>query len=353
MQVRLLKLIHFRNYKALLLPLHERLTVLYGNNAQGKTNVLEAIYLCATGRSHRTHHDSELVYRGEEGAYVRTDLLRGNVDRRIELKIPRSARKQVRIDGAPILKMGDLMGCLNAVLFSPEELGLVKDGPGTRRRFLDVLLCQTDKSYFYALAAYQKALAQRNALLKLPAAAEEQFLAFEEQLGRYSTLLHKARVDAMALVERRSAQAHSTITGSREQLSVRFKSDLYGDELCECLACSREEDRRRGATTHGVHRDDFSILTDGADVRIYGSQGQQRTAALALKLSQLDYMESTTGEKPVLLLDDVLSELDSSRQQALLHAVRDYQTVLTCTAVPEGLTGDASLLKVVDGAIYQ
>ena len=337
MHIRSLKLANYRNYEALELPLDERLTVLLGENAQGKTNVLESIYLCAAGRSHRTVHDGELVRFGAEAAYVRVDLVRAGISRRIEFRLPRAGRKQARLDGAPISRMGDLMGCLNAVLFSPGELSLVKEGPGVRRRYLDILLCQTGGAYFYALAAYQKALAQRNALLKELAQKggdSAQLDVWEEQLERASGPLSAARKEAMDFIAPMAARMHGAISSGREELAVSYRPDLSGPALRQALLDARREDIRRGATSHGPHRDDFLISINGAELRSFGSQGQQRTAALALKLAELFCMEERVGEKPVLLLDDVLSELDETRQGLLMEAVAPFQTILTCTALP-------------------
>lgn len=337
MKVVRIKLVNYRNYEALELLPNERLSVLLGENAQGKTNALEAVYLCAAGRSHRTVHDAELVRFGAEAAYVRLDLVRANINRRVEVRLPKAARKQVRIDGAPVARIGDLMGCVNAVLFSPDELSLIKDGPGVRRRFLDILLCQTGGAYFYSLASYQKALSQRNALLKeifAGRADEAQLDVWDEQLAYHSAPLHAARSDAMELIAGFAARSHAAISSERERLEVAYRPDLSGRALLNVLQKNRREDIRRGATGRGPHRDDFVISLDGAELRVFGSQGQQRTAALSLKLAELACMESRTGEKPVLLLDDVLSELDETRQRLLMEAVAPYQTILTCTALP-------------------
>jgi DNA replication and repair protein RecF len=340
MRVIRLKLANFRNYEGLDLEPHPGLTLLFGNNAQGKTNALEAVYLCAAGRSHRTNHDAELVMRGREAAYIRADVLRGG----IEVRLMRNGRKQIRIDGAAIARMGELMGCLNAVLFSPEELSLVKDGPNARRRFLDVLLCQTSRAYFYSLVSYQRALAQRNALLKKSAQEGKplycQLEVWEEQLALHATALHTARKAAMEQIAPVAAAMHERVAGGRETLSLRYKGELYGRELKEALAASREDDLRRKLTTRGPHRDDFSVLVDGVDLRAFGSQGQQRTAALSIKLAEAECMENMSGEKPVLLLDDVLSELDAGRQKRLMGAVSGYQTILTCATLPKGVSAN-------------
>ncbi len=344
MHVTRLKLANYRNYKVLDFEPHPGLTLLFGDNAQGKTNVLESVYLCAVGRSHRTNHDSELVAKGEDAAYIRADVLRGGIDRRIEVRLMRNGRKQIRIDGAAIARMGDLMGCLNAVLFSPEELSLVKEGPHARRRFLDVLLCQTSRAYFYSLVSYQRALSQRNTLLKAMREQDQrrssQLEVWEEQLALHSTALHTARKGAMERIAPAASALHERIAGGAEALTLRYKGDLYGRELKDMLAANREDDIRRKSTGRGPHRDDFSVVVDGTDLRAFGSQGQQRTAALSIKLAEAACMEQMSGEQPVLLLDDVLSELDSGRQKRLLETVSDRQAILTCTSPPKGVRAE-------------
>jgi len=355
MRVTRLKLANYRNYQGLDLSPHPGLTLLFGDNAQGKTNALEAVYLCATGKSHRTSHDAELVLRGAEAAYIRADVLRGGIERRIEVRLMKTGKKQIRVDGAAISRMGDLMGCLNAVLFSPEELSLVKDGPNARRRFLDVLLCQTSRAYFYSLVSYQRALAQRNALLKEGAAEGKslscQFEVWEEQLALHSTALHNARKAAMEQIAPAAAKMHTRVAGGAESLLLRYKGDLYGRELKEALEALREDDMRRKLTARGPHRDDFAVLVDGVDLRAFGSQGQQRTAALSIKLAEAACMERMSGEKPVLLLDDVLSELDAGRQKRLMEAVLGYQVILTSATAPKGLFADARF-RVERGRVF-
>ncbi len=354
MRITRLKLANYRNYEGLDLEPHPGLTLLFGDNAQGKTNALEAVYLCAAGRSHRTNHDSELVMRGKEAAYIRADVLRGGIERRIEVRLMRNGRKQIRIDGAAIARMGDLMGCLNAVLFSPEELALVKEGPNARRRFLDVLLCQTSRAYFYSLVSYQRALSQRNALLKEGKGEGKSFFCqlevWEEQLALHATALHSSRKSAMEQIAPAAAAMHNRIAGNSEALSLRYRGDLYGRELKEALAASREDDLRRKLTGRGPHRDDFSVLVNGADLRAFGSQGQQRTAALSIKLAEAACMEQMSGEQPVLLLDDVLSELDAGRQKRLMDAVSGCQVLLTCASPPRGVAADKRL-RVLRGSL--
>jgi DNA replication and repair protein RecF len=343
MKVKLIKLIQYRNYQALTLQPHERLTVLLGENAQGKTNVAEAVYLCAAGRSHRTSKEGELIMWEKEGAYVRVDVQRENMLRKIEMRLPKNGRKQVKVDASPLSRMGELMGVLNCVMFSPEDLRMVKDGPGERRRFMDMELSQLRPAYFYTLGNYQRALAQRNALLKeisFGRGREEDLVPWEELLIQNGEKIWQMRRVFLEKLRVLAENLHYKISGGKEKLELFYQSDLNGGEYAQKLIENRQEDLRRGITGRGIHKDDIQILLGGIDARTFGSQGQQRTAALSMKLSELQLMESVTGEKPVLLLDDVMSELDEKRQDFLLNSIEDCQTILTCTQLPPKVYGD-------------
>lgn len=358
MKIKQLRLIQYRNYKTLELYPHEHLTVLVGENAQGKTNAAEAVYLCASGRSHRTAKDSELINWDAPYAYVRLELLRDGINRCIEMRLIKGGKKQIKIDGAPISKMGELMGCLNAVIFSPEDLKLVKEGPSERRRFMDMELSQIRPVYFYSLSNYQHVLTQRNALLKEICAGrmQEKLLEeWDELLGQYGADIFIARKGFMEVLSAMAKKMHRDIS-EKEELRVTYVPDIKADDrkgayeeiLC-VLHQMRADDIRKGITGKGPHRDDIMLCVNDRDVRVYGSQGQQRTVALSLKLSELGLMQKATGEAPVLLLDDVMSELDEKRCAQLIEGIGSYQTILTCTSVPSRLFGD--MYHVEDGQI--
>ena len=348
MQVERLKLNYFRNYEALDLRPNPGLNVIVGENAQGKTNAVEALFLCAFGRSHRTPRDAELINQGMAGGYVGLDVKTLAGERRIEMKLRVGERKQVFIDRLQAQRSGELMGVLNVVMFSPKDLSLVKGAPAERRRFLDMELSQLRPAYYYRLQQYNAALKQRNALLKGEPGRErpqrevrEQLYVWDEQLaaaGADVMCMRQEFVDALSTLAR---DLHRSISGGREQLAVSYAPSVdtarYGgtmrEALQEALYTSALDDIRRGFTTMGPHRDDLSVCLGDAPVRVYGSQGQQRTAALSLKLSELALLREEKGEPPVLLLDDVLSELDEPRQRALLEAMRDCQCFLTCTSL--------------------
>lgn len=361
MIIRELKLVQFRNYQNLRFAPSEGLTVLIGDNAQGKTNVLEAIGLCAVGRSHRVGRDAQMIQWGQEGSYVGVKLERGGLPRSIEIRLRQKQPKQVNVDGSPIARLGDLMGCLNTVFFSPEDLRLVKDGPSERRRFLDRELSQIRPGYFQRLSAFSRVHAQRNALLKsisLGHAQESALDPWDLQFAEHGSALIAERRQFMQELRIVAADTHQRISEGREELALSYDGDVQAgdggetdfDALMVTLAAQRREDVRRGLTQRGPQRDDIRMRLDGREARLYASQGQQRSIALSLKLSELALMKASTGESPVLLLDDVLSELDVHRQAMLLEVVSAQQTIITGTSFPEtGLRAD--VYRVEEGRL--
>ena len=348
MLVERLKLNYFRNYETLDLHPRPGLNVIVGENAQGKTNVVEAVFFCAFGRSHRTARDGELINHGMAGGYVGLDLNTQAGQRRIEMKLRAGERKQVFIDRLQAQRSGELMGVINVVMFSPEDLELVKGAPAERRRFLDMELSQLRPAYYYRIQQYNAALKQRNALLKGEPGRErpaqevrEQLYIWDEQLAAAGADVMRMRAEFVAGLSAIARELHRSISGGRELLSVSYAPSVdpapYGGDiraaLQEALYASALEDIRRGFTTAGPHRDDLSVALGDSPVRVFGSQGQQRTAALSLKLSELALLKEAKGEAPILLLDDVLSELDEPRQRALLEAMEGCQCFLTCTSL--------------------
>ena len=351
MRADYLKLIAFRNYAALELRPNERLTMLVGGNAEGKTSVIEAIFMLACGRSHRTVKDGELVNWGSAGAYSRLDFTRGGRARRVELKIYKNGKKQGKADGLPLTRMGDLIGCFNAVMFSPEDLRLVKDGPGERRRFMDMELSQIRPQYFFAISKYARALSMRNALLKEMAAGKkgDELDEFDAMLCSLGSEIISMRREFVTTIGELAEHTHARITDG-EKLGVIYRPDVLEDRLPEIIAAGRAEDIKRGATQRGPHKDDILLTIGGNDVRSYGSQGQQRTAALSLKLSELELVRQEAGEWPLLLLDDVMSELDETRQKRLVQAIGNCQTMLTCTQLDKRLARYGEVYRVQSGS---
>ena len=343
MRITGLKLHHFRNYRFLEQGFTPGLTVFTGLNGAGKTNVLEAIFLCALGRSHRTSRDGELIEMGEKQARVEVRLSTRGGSRTIVEELSQGERKRILLDGAPIGKSGQLMGCLNVVMFSPEDLTLVKGGPAERRRFLDMEISQLKPAYYYDLQQYNVALKQRNNLLKDGLMQGGDMLElWDEQLSRLGARIQLQRADFCRELKDLAQRLHSHMSSHREELQVIYEPDVPCEEpeqvreaIAEALMENLDKDLFRGYTSAGPHRDDVALILNGTDVRTFGSQGQQRTAALSLKLSEIALVEQIRQEKPVLLLDDVFSELDEGRRGLLLSAIEGCQGFITCTHVEE------------------
>lgn len=338
MLLKQLRLHDFRNYAQLEFAPAPGLCVLVGENAAGKTNILESLFLCALGRSQRTRHDHELIRYGQPGAFVGITLSKSTGTHTIACKLQRDARRALTVDGMPLARSGELLGTLRVVMFSPEDLRLIKQGPSERRRFLDMELSQLYPAYYYALQQYNHALKQRNALLRADRFREEQLAPWDVLLARLGAQILAARSGFLEQLSGMAARLHASFSGGREALDVAYApslppvaNDQLEGALLEALSGSARKDRERGNTSIGPHRDDLVLLLNGEDVRAFGSQGQQRTAALSLKLSELELMKALGEETPVLLLDDVLSELDGARQRMLAAAMTDCQVFLTCT----------------------
>jgi DNA replication and repair protein RecF len=333
-----LELKNIRSYESLSVEFDPGTNVLYGDNAQGKTNVLEAIYLCGTSKSYRGSRDGEIIRFGADEAHIRMKLKRDGVTRRIDMHLRKNRAKGVAIDGIPIRKAAELLGLCGMVFFSPEDLNIIKSGPRERRRFLDALICETDRYYLHQLSSYQKVLQQRNKLLKELSdnrSLEDTLDVWDEQLIRFGTSLIEGRSSMIEQLNQTSSKIHENLTGGKESIRIQYKPDIEAAEFAGALKNARERDRRFRQSTVGPHRDDFRVLSDETDLRKFGSQGQQRSAALSLKLSEISMIEKNTGKSPVLLLDDVLSELDSTRQNYLLSGIGGVQTFITCTGMDE------------------
>nr|MDD6335971.1 DNA replication/repair protein RecF [bacterium] len=346
MRLTRLELQNFRTYAALELELEGGVSVFTGENAQGKTNLLEAIYLCCVGRSHRTAHDAEMIREGAGEGRVRVcyQALQGAGE--IEMQLRAVGRKTVLVDGVPTRRAGELYGHLNAVLFSPEDLGLVKDGPAARRKYVDVAISQVRPGYFYQLQQYTRALAQRNALLMsydgVSAWAQDTLWAWDEQLIAAGAAIMARRKVFIGQLAEQAAQLHAGISAGRESLKVQYAPHIgwtqdggEAEAFRAALLSARAADMARKTTTVGPHRDDLGLSIDGRDARVYASQGQQRTVALALKMAELALLRQESGDWPLLLLDDVMSELDVTRQRALLTYLPQVQTLVTGTHLPE------------------
>lgn len=338
MIIKSLELENFRNYAELSISFDSGTNILYGDNAQGKTNILESIYLSATTKSHKGSKDKELINFEAQEAHIRTYVMKDGLENRVDMHLRKNKTKGIAINGQKIKKAADLLGLLNVVFFSPEDLSIIKNGPSERRRFVDMELCQLDSFYLYNLNNYNKIVNQRNKLLKdlsfNPNLRDTLFI-WDSQLVSYGSKIIERRAAFVKQLNEIIYDIHVRLSGGKEALEVVYEPDIALCELETGLKNSQEKDIKLKQTTVGPHRDDFSFLVDGIDIRKFGSQGQQRTAALSLKLSEIEIVKKLTKDTPLLLLDDVLSELDSSRQNYLLNSIGDIQTIITCTGLEE------------------
>lgn len=361
MKIVSLELHNFRNYASASVSFGDGLNVLHGQNASGKTNLLESVYLCSIFKSPRTTKDKELVKLGEDSATIKLVVQRKFAKHTILLHIDSQGHKKVAVDGIPINRAGELLGVLGVVFFSPDEMKLVKESPAERRRFLDVGLSQQQKSYFISLQRYNKTLKQKNNLLKEyrhSANVNDMLDVWDIGLAKEGALLIKRRLEYISTLNDAAGKFHNIISGQKEQLKLSYESGLKDADLASenleavllaAIRAAREKDKELGFGTVGPHRDDIKIELDGKDSRKFASQGQQRTVALAMKLGEVVIYRDGIGEPPVLLLDDVLSELDEARQRLLLKMTQGFQTVLTCTEY--GVPVPAAKFLICDGVV--
>lgn len=338
MIIKSLDLNDYRNYRILGIEFHEGTNILYGDNAQGKTNILEAIYVSSTTKSHKASKDREIINFDADEAHIRTVINKDNIDTKIDMHLRASKSKVIAIDGTKIKKAADLLGILNVVFFSPEDLNIIKNGPGERRRFVDMELCQLDSFYLYNLSNYNKIINQRNKLLKdmyFNPSLRDTLNIWDSQLISYGSKIIERRFTFADQICEILQKYHNKLSGGRENIVIKYEPNVSIDEYATKMANAQDRDISAKMTTIGPHRDDFSFLVNDVDIRKYGSQGQQRTAALSLKLSEIELVKKITKDKPVLLLDDVLSELDSNRQNYLLDCIGDIQTIISCTGLDD------------------
>ena len=357
MIIKSIELAYYRNYDSLNMQFDSGTNILYGDNAQGKTNILEAIYVSATTKSHKGSKDREIVNFDKDEAHIRTYLEKDNVETRVDMHLRKNKSKGIAIDGHKIKKAADLLGLCNVVFFSPEDLGIIKNGPAERRRFVDMELCQLDSFYLYNLNCYNKIVNQRNKLLKdmyMNPDLRETLGIWDMQLVSFGSKMIERRKLFTEQLNEIIYDIHKKISGGKEELSIHYEPDVGIDEFEKKLKSSQERDIRSKMTSVGPHRDDFSFFVGNVDIRKFGSQGQQRTAALSLKLSEIELVRKIAKNNPVLLLDDVLSELDSNRQNYLLNSIGDIQTIITCTGLEEFVNNRFHInkvFKVSDGTV--
>lgn len=357
MIIKSMSLQNYRNYRNLSLNFDPNTNIFYGDNAQGKTNILEAVYVSGTTRSHRSSRDRELICFTEEEAHICTLIEKNGMVHKIDIHLRKNKTKGIAIDGIPIRKASDLFGMAHFVFFSPEDLSIIKNGPSERRRFVDAELCQLDKVYLYNLSNYNKIVIQRNKLLKelyFRPDYEEVLEILNLQMVQYGKEIIKRRRIFVKELNEIIHKIHDQLSGGQESIVLEYECNVGEEEFEKSLKKNMDKDMRLKTTSIGPHRDDLSFLVNGIDIRKFGSQGQQRTAALSLKLSEIELVKKVVHDTPILLLDDVLSELDSSRQNYLLNSIQNIQTLITCTGLDEFINHRFSInriYKVTDGNV--
>ena len=347
--IKSIELAYYRNYDSLKLQFDKGTNILYGDNAQGKTNILEAIFVAATTKSHKGSKDKEIINFEKEEAHIRTYLEKEGVESRVDMHLRSSKSKGIAVDGQKLKKAADLLGLCNVVFFSPEDLGIIKNGPSERRRFVDMELCQLDSFYLYNLNHYNKIVNQRNKLLKdmyMNPDLKETLSIWDMQLVSFGSKIIERRSIFVEQLNEIIYDIHRKLSGDREELKIRYEPDVEIEGFEKKLKYSQDRDMKSKMTSAGPHRDDFSFMIGDIDIRKFGSQGQQRTAALSLKLSEIELVKKITKDTPILLLDDVLSELDSNRQNYLLNSIGDIQTIITCTGLEEFVNNRFEINKV-------
>ena len=344
-----MKLKNFRNYELLSLGFDKSTNIFYGDNAQGKTNILEAVYLSGTTKSHRGTKDKDMIQFGANESHIETIVEKNGIKYQIDMHLKKNSPKGIAINKIPIRKASELFGIINIVFFSPEDLNIIKNGPGERRRFIDLELSQLDKVYLNNLSNYNRIVNQRNHLLKeidYNKSALETLDIWDMQLIQYGSKIIERRQKFIEKINEIISNIHKKLTGNRENIKIIYEPSNGALSFEQALLKNKEKDLRIKSTSVGPHRDDIAFLVGDIDIRKYGSQGQQRTAALSLKLSEIELVKKSIHDTPVLLLDDVLSELDKHRQNYLLDSIHDIQTLITCTGVDEFVNHRFSINKV-------
>lgn len=359
MFIESLSLDKYRNYKNSHITFSDGINILYGDNAQGKTNILEAIYMLATTKSHRGSRDREIIGFDEEESHIRAEIKKNDISHRIDMHLRKNRSKGVAIDMIPIKSGAQLMGLMNIILFSPEDLAIIKNSPQERRRFMDMELCQLNRIYYSNLSSYNKVLSQRNSLLKqiyYDKSQIDMLDVWDIQLEEYGIKVIKDRNNFIKMINEIIQDIHKKLTSNKEKLVIVYDKNVSCENFSSELKEKRNLDIKYQVTQSGPHRDDLTFLINDMDVRKYGSQGQQRTVALSLKLAEIQLVKKIINDNPILLLDDVMSELDTGRRDSLLSYISDIQTIITCTGyddfIKERLSIDR-IYKISQGTIHQ
>ena len=355
MWIKNIKIKNFRNYKEEEINLEKNINIFYGENAQGKTNIIEAIFLCSLGKSFRAKKDIEMIKLNEKNAVV--ELEYEKTDREGKIKIELGNKKNIYLNGIKIKKLSELLGNLNIVIFTPDDINILKGGPQNRRRFLDIMISQMKPNYMYNLNLYQKTIEQRNNYLRQIREfnkSDEMLEIWDEKLVDYACKIYEYRKEFMKKINEKIVNIHSEITDNKEKIKIEYNSDCDSREkYIELLKQRRKLDIIKGYTTKGIHRDDFKIFINERELGIYGSQGQHRTSILSLKMAELDIIKEEIGEYPILLLDDFMSELDEKRRKHLLEKISNIQVIITCTDKIKLENKDVLIYNVKDGKVIK
>lgn len=328
MFIKNIKVENFRNYENEVIEFNKNINIIYGNNAQGKTNILEAIFFSALGKSFRTSKEKQVIMKEKDFFKIHTEFQKKDREGTVDLFLGND--KSISVNGVKLNKLSELLGNINIVIFSPEDINLLKDESAVRRKFLDMMISQLRKNYIYNLNNYKKNLEQKNNYLKSRNISDAMLDVYDEKLAEYSENVYQYRNEFIEKIKEKIKEIHSNITD--EEISIVYKTDCQTKEKClEKLKKNREKDKYRGFSSVGCHRDDFKILINGEEVDIYGSQGQNRTAILSLKMAELEVINDEIGEYPILLLDDFMSELDQERITNFLKSIKNIQVIITCT----------------------
>ena len=333
MWIKKLKLNNFRNYQLQEINFDKNINIIYGENAQGKTNIIESIFLSSVGKSFRTNKEKELIKFNENFCNVEINYEKSDRDGNIKIDI--SNKKNIFINKIKIKKLSELLGNIHTVIFTPDDINILKGGPENRRKFLNIMISQLRPKYMHILSLYNKTLEERNNYLKKikqENASEELLEIWDEQLISYGKIIAEYRKEFIDKIKNKIKIIHKNITGEKEEIKIKYITDCL-DEIYyrDLLKHRRKLDIIKGYTTRGIHRDDFQIFINDILVNVYGSQGQHRTAILSLKISELQVVNDEIGENPILLLDDFMSELDENRRSNFIENIKDTQVIITCT----------------------
>ncbi len=355
MYIKNIKITNFRNYEQLDFDLNKDINIIYGNNAQGKTNILEAIFLCSFGKSFRTSKEKEMIKFNEEKALV--EIIYQKKDRDGKIKIELGNKKQILLNGVKLKKLSELLGNINIVIFTPDDINILKEGPANRRRFLDMMIGQLRPNYVYNLNMYLKTIEQRNNYLRQireENKKEDLLEIWDEKLAEYSEKIFIYRNEFINKISKKINEIHDNITNKKEIIKIEYISNCENKEnYLKLLKERRKLDIIKGFTTKGIHRDDFIIYINNKDVSSFGSQGQNRTAVLSLKLSELQVVYDEIGEYPILLLDDFMSELDEERRKNFLNNIKNNQVILTGTDKINLENVNYSIFNVKEGNLFK